>query len=96
MRLKRTIIFGTVFWVLFLVSVALGGRYRWISTAWVIACIAFIIITSISSITEILRNRNTSGEYIYYRGAPRWMRWFLQDEVEYAKDLEKRTKSRLQ
>jgi hypothetical protein len=91
MRLnRRTIIFGIVFWILLLASVVLDDRHRWLDTAWLFACLAFGAIASVFSIMEMFRNRRTSGEYLYYRGVPRWMRWFLQDEDQYAKDLERR------
>jgi hypothetical protein len=92
---KRTTIFGAVFWILFLVSIGLATRYPWLDVVWMVAAIAFGIITSVFSIMEMFRNRASSGEYVYYRGAPRWVRWLLQDEDEYARDLERRTRLRL-
>jgi hypothetical protein len=77
---KRTTIFGISFWALFLASAALSARYRWLDTAWLFACILFGIIASVFSVGEMFRNHRVSGEYIYYRGVPRWMRRFLVDD----------------
>lgn len=88
--MKRTTIFGISFWALFLASAALSARYRWLDTAWLFACILFGIIASVFSIVEMFRNHRVSGEYIYYRGVPRWMRRFLVDDEQYSKDLERR------
>jgi hypothetical protein len=95
MRLKRGFIVGAVFWAVLLVSLTLGERYQWIGTAWGLGCVAFLVITSVYSVLEIFEHHHASGEYIYHRGAPRWMRWLLQDEDDYAKDIERRTRRRL-
>jgi hypothetical protein len=49
----------------------------------------FAIIGSVFSVAEMFRHIEVSGEYAYYRGVPRWMRWFVLDDAEYAKDTER-------
>jgi hypothetical protein len=58
--------------------------------AWLYLCVAFGVTTSIFSIAEMSRNGRSTGEYAYYRGAPRWLRWLLQDEDQYARDFQRR------
>ena len=89
-RYRRTTIFGIVFWTLFLASAALSVRYRWLDTAWLFACILFGIIASVFSIVEMFRNHRVSGEYIYHRGVPRWMRRYLVDDEQHSNDLQTR------
>jgi hypothetical protein len=84
---KRRWIFISVFWLSFLASIALAGHYRWIKTAWVGLLLLFAAIGSIYSILEMFRSGKTDGSYVYYRGVPRWMRWFVLDDEEYEKDI---------
>jgi hypothetical protein len=86
---RRSWIFAIVFWLLFLVSIGLNERYPWVHAVWVYAALSFAIVASIFSVNEMFRRSNSSGEYVYYRGVPRWMRWFVLDDEEYAKDKEK-------
>jgi hypothetical protein len=71
-----------------LASIGLDSRFPWLRTAWVCAGLLFALITSVFSVNEFVRHRDVSGEYVYYRGVPRWMRWFVLDDEEYAKDKE--------
>lgn len=86
---RRRWAFVIVFWLLFLASLGLAGHYRWLDTAWVFAGLLFAVVASVFSIVEMLRHRGGSGEYIYYRGVPRCMRWFVLSDEEYAKDIER-------
>jgi amino acid transporter len=86
---RRSWIFVVIFWLLFLVSIGLNERYPWVHTAWVFAALLFAIVGSVFSISEMFRHSDGSGEYVYYRGVPRWMRWFVLDDEEYAKDKER-------
>ena len=89
-RNRRSWIFGILFWVLFLISIGLTDRYRWLDAAWFIVMVLFGAVASILMIVEMARNRDGSGEYLYYKGVPRFMRSALMDDEQFAKDLEKR------
>ena len=47
------------------------------------------LIASVFSIIEMSRHRGETGEYVYYRGVPRFMRWFVPSDEAYAKDIER-------
>ncbi len=95
---KQTTIFGVVFWILFLVSIGLADRYRWLDAVCFCVGWSFAAVASVFAIMERLRNRNTSNEYV---GGPtrslqsscylpRWMMWVLLDDEQYAKYLQRR------
>lgn len=84
---KRRWIFISVFWILFLGSIGLAEHYRWIKTAWVGIIWAFAAVGSVYSVVEMFRNSGSDGNYGYYRGVPKFMRWFVLDDEEYEKDL---------
>jgi hypothetical protein len=86
---RRSWIFAIVFWLLFPISLGLNERYSWVHTAWVYLALLFATVVSVFSVTEMFRHNDGSGEYVYYRGVPRWMRWFVLDDEEYAKDKER-------
>jgi hypothetical protein len=86
---KRRWTFIAAFWILFLASIALAGHYRWIKTAWVGVLLLFAAVCSIYSVLEMFRSGNVDGSYVYYRGVPRFMRWFVLDDEEYQKDIER-------
>ena len=89
-RNRRSWIFGILFWVLFLISIGLNDRYRWLDAAWFIGMVLIGAAASILIIVEMARNRDGSGEYLYYKGVPRFVRWALMDDEQFAKDLKKR------
>lgn len=86
---RRSWIFAVLFWLLFLASIGLDSRFPLLRTAWVCAGLLFALIASVFSVNEFVHHRDVSGEYVYYRGVPRWMRWFVLDDEEYAKDKER-------
>ena len=89
-RSRRSWIFGILYWFLFLISIGLSGRYPWLDAPWFIGIVVFIAVASVLMIVDIYRNRDGSGEYLNYKGVPRFMRPFLMDDEQSAKDLEKR------
>ena len=95
---KQTTIFGVVFWILFLASIGLADRYRWLDAVWFCVGWSFAAVASVFAIIERLRNRNTSNQYA---GGPvrslqsscylpRWMMWVLLDDEQYAMYLQRR------
>jgi hypothetical protein len=91
-RNRRPWIFGILFWLLFLISIFVGlnGHFPWLDTAWAFGRVLFVAVTSVLIIVEVSRSPDGSGEYVYYRGMPRFMRSLLMDDEQFAKDLEKR------
>lgn len=81
----RSWIPGLVFWTLFLLSVSLANRYRWLDTVWVLVWLALLLIVGIWSVVEIFRSRHDTEGYVGYRGVPRWFVRFLGDDEEYHK-----------
>jgi hypothetical protein len=88
----RSWIFGIVFWLLYLISISAGlnGGYRWLNTAWVLSGLLFGAVASVLLIVEVSRKRGGSGDFLYHRGVPRFMRSVMMDDEQFAKDLEKR------
>jgi len=86
---QRRWIFIAVFWILLLASIGFAEHYRWIKTAWVGIVWLFAAVGSVYSVIEMFRSGRSDGNYTYYRGVPRCMRWFVLDDEEYAKDLER-------
>ena len=84
---QQTTIFGIVFWLLFLTSIAFGvfTRYQWLDIAWFLAVQVFVAIASVFFVLEFFRNRTTSGDH-----RPRWLMWVLLDDQQYAKYLQRR------
>jgi hypothetical protein len=100
---RQTSIFGIVFWTLFLASIGLSDRYRWIDAVWFCVGWSFAAVASVFAIIERFRNRSTSDLYI---GGPtrslqsscylpRWMMWVLLDDEQYAKYLKRRRDTHL-
>ena len=71
-RKYRSWIPGIVFWTLFLGSLALDRRYRWVDAIWNAVWLLFLLVLAVCATVQIFRNRNESGGYIGYRGVPRW------------------------
>ena len=86
---ERRWTFLAVFWSLFLASIGFAQHYRWIKTAWVGIVWLFAAVGSVYSVIEMLQNRGTDGSYVYYRGVPKFMRWFVLDDEEYEKDIQR-------
>ena len=46
-RNRRSWIFGSLFWILLLMSVGLSGRYPWLDATWFIGMVLFIAVASV-------------------------------------------------
>jgi hypothetical protein len=100
---RQTSIFGIVFWTLFLASIGLSDRYRWIDAVWFCVGWSFAAVASVFAIIERFRNRCTSDLYIGGPARslqsscylPRWMMWVLLDDEQYAKYLKRRRDTHL-
>src|SRR5262249_34245667 len=79
---NRTWIPGIVFWALFLVSLALAGRYPWLDTVWYGVWMAFLLVVAGYAVIQIFRNRDRTDGFVGYRGVPRWVVTIFGDEVE--------------
>jgi hypothetical protein len=100
---RQTTIFGIVFWSLFLASIGLSDRYRWLDAVWFCVGWSFAAVASVFAIIERLRNPKTSNEYGGPARSlqsnsylPRWMMWVLLDDEQYAKYLQRRRFTKLQ
>ena len=68
-----------IFWGLFLASLALGKRYRWLDTVWYGAGLLLLLALSVYSVVHVVRHRHiTDG--ISYKGIPRWLERFAEGE----------------
>jgi hypothetical protein len=63
---------GVIFWVWFLASIAVAGRYPWIDTVWVAVGWSLLVVASVFSVWHIFRQSETS-EYVGYRMIPPWL-----------------------
>jgi hypothetical protein len=95
---RQTSIFGIFFWTLFLASIGLSDRYRWIDAVWFCVGWSFAAVASVFAIIGRFRNGSTSDLYIGGPARslqsscylPRWMMWVLLDDEQYAKYLQRR------
>jgi hypothetical protein len=71
-----------VFWTLFLGSIALGRRHRWVDAVWNATWLVFLLVVALCATVEIFRNRHGAGGYIGYRGVPRWVVALFGGEAE--------------
>jgi len=79
---NRTWIPGVVFWVLFLGSVALAGRYFWLDTVWLAAWMLFFLVVAVCAVVHIFRKRQETDGLVGYRGVPRWVITLFGDQVD--------------
>lgn len=70
-------------WTLFVLSIGLASRYRWLDTAWSLFWLGLLIIVGVASVIEIFRHRHDTDGYVGYRGVPRWFVRLLGDDEEY-------------
>ena len=64
---------GILFWVLFLICIALYPRYRWVDFVWNAAWMFLLIAVAVWSVMDAFRNRHEGAGYLGYRGVPRWV-----------------------
>jgi hypothetical protein len=81
-RKYRSWIPGIAFWILFLSSIALGRRYRWIDAVWNVAWLVVLFLVATASIIHIFRNRGNMEGRVGYRGVPRWVVTMFGGETE--------------
>jgi hypothetical protein len=73
------------FWILFVGSIVFVRRYPWLDTAWNTLWAALVIVVGFYSVREMFRRAEKTGEYVYYRGVPRFLWWFVMSDEEYEK-----------
>jgi uncharacterized membrane protein len=72
----RSWIPGIVFWVLFLVSLALGKRYSWLDTVWNLVWLSVLFVIAIVVTFETVRKSDRDRrDYVGHMGVPvpRWV-----------------------
>ncbi len=84
-RKYRSWIPGIVFWALFLGSLVLDRRYRWVDALWNAVWLLFLLVLAMCATVQIFRDRNESGGYIGYTGVPGWAVTLFGGEVEQRK-----------
>jgi steroid 5-alpha reductase family enzyme len=72
------------FWVLFLVSLGLEGRYGWIDTVWYVALLALMLLMSGYSLVRMIRHRH-EADFASYRGMPFWLARLLDPDLPAAR-----------
>jgi hypothetical protein len=73
---------GIVFWILFLASIGLQRRYRWVDAIWNLAWLLFLLLVAIHATFEIFGNQSKAGGYVGYRGVPRWAVTLFGGEIK--------------
>jgi len=72
----RSWIPGIIFWVLFLLSLALGKRYAWLDTVWCLAWMMVLFVAAIVVTFETVgRSQRDRKDYVGHMGVavPRWI-----------------------
>jgi hypothetical protein len=69
---------GIVFWILFVLSLALNERYRWVDQIWSVTLWFAVLGTLIYFMVESIRHRRVTST----RGYPRWFMRFAYDANE--------------
>jgi hypothetical protein len=82
---RRRWIAISLFWILFVASIGLVGRYPWLDTAWNALWALLIIAAVVYSVGEMFRRGRRTGEYVYSRGVPRCLWWIVYDDEVYDK-----------
>jgi hypothetical protein len=77
------------FWVAFLASIGLDPYYPWLRVIWTAGGLALIAVISVYSVVEMSRRGHRTGEFVYYRGVPRFLWWMALDDEEYEKQTSK-------
>lgn len=75
---KPTSIVGVLFWIFFVLSLALNEHYRWIDRIWSIALWLGLLASTVYSLAWAIRSRSISGS----SGYPRWFLRFAYDDDE--------------
>lgn len=76
--LKPTSIVGILFWIFFVLSLAVNEHYRWIDRIWSIALWLGLLVSAVYSLVRAIRSRSISGS----SGYPRWFLRFAYDDDE--------------
>lgn len=78
MSLRPKSIAGIAFWILFVLSLGLNERYRWIDRVWSTALWIFLLASTIYFIVHTLRYRSLTG----VGGYPKWFLRFAYDDAD--------------
>ena len=89
MRLRPKSIAGIVFWILFVLSLVLNERYRWIDRVWSVTLWIFLLATTVYFIAHTLRHRSLAG----VSGYPKWFLRFSYDDDDEQEPKDKKPTS---
>lgn len=80
-RVKRRMwVVAIAFWVWFLTSVFLQKYYAWVDAAFLYFWLFIVVVAGFYSVREMFRRGEPTGEYVYYRGVPRFLRWIFESD----------------
>ena len=80
-RVKRRMwAVAIAFWGWFLASVFLQKYYPWVDTAFLYFWLFIVVVAGFYSVREMFRRGERTGEYVYYRGVPRFLRWIFESD----------------
>ena len=77
---RRSSMVAIAFWVWFLASVFLQKYYPWVDAVWLYFWLFTMVVAGIYSVREMFRSGERTGEYVYYRGVPRFLRWIFESD----------------
>jgi hypothetical protein len=73
-------IVGLAFWVWFLASLALYRAHPWVDAVFLYVWLVIMVIAGFYSVREMFQRGQRTGEYVYYRGVPRCLRWIFESD----------------
>ena len=79
-RKRRLWIVAIIFWVWFVGSIFLQRYYPWLDAAFLYFWLFTVVIAGLYSVREMFRRGERTGEYVYHRGVPRFLRWIFESD----------------
>ena len=80
-RTKRRLwIVAIIFWVWFLASIFLQRYYPWVDAIFLYFWLFTMVVAGFYSVREMFRRGERTGDYVYYRGLPRCLRWIFESD----------------
>jgi hypothetical protein len=79
-RTRRLWIVAIAFWVWFVASIFLQRYYPWVDAVFLYFWLFIVVVAGFYSVREMFRRAERTGEYVYFRGVPRCLRWIFESD----------------
>jgi hypothetical protein len=79
-RKHRLSLVALAFWAWFLASVAFYRSHPWVDAVFLYIWLVIMVIAGVYSVREMFRRSERTGDYVFYRGVPRFLRWIFESD----------------